>query len=68
MNRVLGNAVTVGNIGDRGTGFMLFQDRDNLFFGIALALHAETSLGQNYREIPLPPWLGLRGYGHFRAR
>jgi len=31
------------------------------FPGITLALHFETPLGQNYREIPHTGWLELRG-------
>ena len=43
---------------------VLLQDRNELLFGITLALHFGTSLGQNYREIPHSRWPDLRGYGH----
>jgi len=43
---------------------MLLQDRYDFFLRIAFALHFETSLVHNYREIPHPTWLELRGYGH----
>ena len=42
---------------------MFLQDRDDLLFCVALALHVETSLGSKYKEIPHTTWLGLRGYG-----
>ncbi len=61
--RVLEHAKKIGNIRYRGSCLVLFQDANDLFFGISLALHFETSLGQNYREIPHTGWLELRGYG-----
>jgi hypothetical protein len=33
---------------ERGTGLVLFRDRDNLLFGIALTIHIEISSSQKY--------------------
>jgi hypothetical protein len=57
------HSVTPGQVRHRRPGLVFLQDRDDLFFRIALALHFGTSLGQDYREIPHLTWLGLRGYG-----
>ncbi len=42
---------------------MILQDRNNLLFGIALALHIGVSSSQKYKETPNTAWLELRGYG-----
>ena len=42
---------------------MFLEDRNDPFFGVSLALHLGTFLGQNYREIPQEGWLDLRGDG-----
>lgn len=39
----------------------VLQDRDDLHFGITLALHIGTSPGQNYREIPVAAMPVFRG-------
>lgn len=46
---------------------MLLQDRDDLLFGVSLALHIGTSLRSEYREIPHSGWLTWRGYGQTNA-
>ena len=43
---------------------MLLQERNDLFFRIALTLRFGTPLRLNYREIPHPALLELQGYGH----
>ncbi len=47
----------------RGNSLVLLQNRNDLLFGVLLAFHLGTSLGQNYRKIPHPTGLALRGYG-----
>jgi hypothetical protein len=61
VDRVLRNAMTAGQIRHRGTGLVLLQNGNDLFFGVALALHTGTTLGQNYREIPQTTCLELGG-------
>jgi amino acid transporter len=42
---------------------MLFEDRNNLLFGIAFALHVGISFLSKYRKIPHHAWTGLWGKG-----
>ena len=51
LKRAIGNAVFADHVLRRHPGFVLFEDRDDLFFCVALALHVETSLRSILWEI-----------------
>ena len=45
VDRLLGDAMLAGQVGRRGAGLALVEDRDGLFFRVSLAFHAMSSLG-----------------------
>ncbi|MDP6650501.1 MAG: hypothetical protein QGF90_00030, partial [Gammaproteobacteria bacterium] len=45
----------------RYTGFMLFQNADDLLFGESFSLQSGPPFGQLYREIPSHSWISFRG-------
>jgi hypothetical protein len=61
MHRVLSYTVPPRQVAYGRARLVLLQNRNDLPFSVALALHLGTSLGSNYKEIPHRAWLGLRG-------
>ncbi len=63
VQRVLGHAVLADQVDHCSATFMLPEHRDDLFFGVALALHIGTFHRSKYREIPHHAWFDLQGDG-----
>jgi hypothetical protein len=64
IETLLRNTMLAYQIGGLGTGLIRLDNADNLFFGVTLALHVETSLLSMLWEISNLSWLPWRGKGH----